>query len=70
MQYKGGLNVPDQSEKIKIKLSELTDMYDIENDSSQDKDTENIPEKKIGNAEIDEHEEELETAMEDEFNNA
>ncbi len=30
-----------QNDKVKIKLSELTNMYDIENDSE---DTENIPE--------------------------
>ncbi len=61
-----------ESDKVKIKLSELTDMYDIEDDS---KDTKNIPEKEQGNviasnAEVEEHEEQLERELEEEFDNA
>ncbi len=39
-----------ESEKPKIKLSELSDLYDIENDSE---DTKSIPEKEVKKSDLD-----------------
>ncbi len=69
MLWQGGLNVPEQSEKVKIKLSELTEMYDIEEDVFKDKDIENIPEKE-SNASVETNEEVMERKEEEEFDNA
>ncbi len=62
MPWLGGLNVPENSDKPKMKLSELTDLYDIEYDS---KDIQHTPEK--GKTDYDIEIEEIDAIMEEEF---
>ncbi len=60
--------MPEQSDKPKIKLSELTDMYDIEDDGKEE--GEHVNSANDSNADVETKEEYMEREIEEEFNNA